>query len=46
MDGDMRTSGATNTNALIVSGEHCLFVDGEWDCVGERCSNSSHRLSY
>jgi hypothetical protein len=44
MDGDKRTSEATNTYAGLGGGEHCLFVDGEWNCVGERCSNSSHRL--
>jgi hypothetical protein len=44
MDGDIGTGGAAN--ARIGSDEHCLFVDGEWNCMGERCSNSSHRLDY
>jgi hypothetical protein len=25
------------------SDDHCLFVDGVWKCVGERCRNPNHR---
>jgi hypothetical protein len=44
VDGDIRMSEATNANARIDSGDHCYFIDGEWNCVGERCSSPSHHL--
>jgi hypothetical protein len=34
----------TIANLRIDSDDYCLFVDGEWNCAGERCSNQSHRL--
>jgi hypothetical protein len=46
MDGDMRAIGAASDDTGIGSEDHCLFVDGEWNCVGERCSNATHRLDY
>jgi hypothetical protein len=46
MDGDTRANDAMNAYAAAGSADHCLFVDGEWSCVGERCSNSRHRLDY
>lgn len=41
--GEVPTSVVTSTSALIESGGHCFFVNGEWNCVGERCSNPRHR---
>lgn len=43
--------GATQNNRTatypgIASVDHCLFIVGAWNCVGERCSSSSHRLEY
>lgn len=46
MDGDTRASDVMNAYAAAGSDDHCLFIDGEWSCVGERCGNSRHRVDY
>jgi hypothetical protein len=31
-------------NASAASSEHCFFVDGKWECVGDRCRIQKHRV--
>jgi hypothetical protein len=45
VDADIRAGERAIANSHIDGGNYCLFVDGEWNCVGERCSNGGHRSS-
>jgi hypothetical protein len=45
VDGHTQTSGAMSTDEHFTSGDHCFFVDGAWNCTGDRCSNPKHHVS-
>jgi hypothetical protein len=45
VDGHTQTSGAMSTGAHFTSGDHCFFVDGAWNCTGDRCSNPKLHVS-
>jgi hypothetical protein len=45
VDGDVRLGEPAISDVRMDSGNYCLFVDGEWNCEGEQCSNQSHRMS-
>jgi hypothetical protein len=37
-----QTSNAMSSDKHHSRGDHCLFVDSAWNCVGDRCSNPNH----